>query len=73
MDVLGHVRVELLKGIYVGFTPAPARELTILDSAELVVLQPKIALDDLRRREKPQNGGVPLCELVVVRLKPEGR
>src|SRR5260370_42622349 len=50
-DVLRHVAIEVLRG-------RDVRGIAAVDAAELVVLLPEVGLDDLRGREKLQDGNV---------------
>ncbi len=66
VDVLIHVPVEDFQGIRVIWIPASVRLLAVLDTAELVVLDPEIGLEDLRRGREPQHGGVAVCDFSAV-------
>ena len=63
VDVLRHVFVEHFQRRGVRRTAASARNLAVLDAAELVVLLPEVGLQDLRGRQKPQDRGIGLAEL----------
>ena len=52
--------VKHLKGSGVGWisSPSPSWKFVVLDSPELVVLHPKVALEDFGCSREPQKGGV---------------
>src|SRR5438034_4919158 len=45
VDVYGHVFVEHLNGLSVGFISGPAWDFVILDATEFIVLDPKVGLE----------------------------
>jgi hypothetical protein len=55
VDVLVHVFVQHCKRLGVGRIPASAGDFTVLDAAELVVLLPRIGLEDLGRGQELEN------------------
>jgi hypothetical protein len=62
VDVLIHVPVQYRNRVGVGRAPAAAGDFAVLDAGELVVLLPKIGLDELGRGEEPENRRVALCQ-----------
>jgi len=58
VDVLSHVRIKNLNGLGVEWIAAAASGFAVVDSAEFVVLDPKVGLEYLQRRWKPQQGCV---------------
>jgi hypothetical protein len=52
VDILRHVRIEVLQRRGVSRAPATAGDFAILDPSEFVVLQPEIGLDLLNRRQE---------------------
>ena len=55
VDVLGHVHIELLNGRGVETVAAAARDFAcVRDTSQLVVLHPKVGLEDLRRGREPE-------------------
>ena len=58
VDIYRHVLVEYLNGFGVGFIPGSSWNLAVLDAAEFVVLDPKIGLEYLERRCKPEQSGI---------------
>jgi hypothetical protein len=72
MDVLGHVRIQRFQGRGVGFTPTPARNFAVLDTAEFVVLLPRVRLEDLECSQEPQNGRVPPRETRALLVGEDG-
>ena len=59
VDVLVHVLVDDGERLGVGTIPAPARDLAVLDAAELVVLLPEIGFEQLGRGEELEDRHVP--------------
>src|SRR6266542_4234785 len=66
MDVLGKIVVNGLKLFLVVRIATAARNLVILDSCKLVVLHPKVGLENFRRCRKPEQGGVAFGELAAL-------
>ena len=58
VNVLWEVRVKDLKFGGISGIPTPARDFTVLDAPEFVVLHPKIALQDFGRSREPEQGRV---------------
>src|SRR4051812_5242304 len=58
VDVLVHVLVDDGERLGVGTTSTSARDLTVLDAAELVVLLPEIGFEQLRGGEELENRSV---------------
>ena len=63
--VLRHVLVEHLQGLGVSVVPASAGHLTILNSAQLIVLAPKVGLDDLSGCKPSQDRNVAWRDLAA--------
>ena len=62
VNILGHVRIENLKGSGVRCTPTSPWNLAVLDSSQFVVLYPQIGLEDFRCGEEPENCCIAGCE-----------
>jgi hypothetical protein len=52
VDVLSHVFVQHSQGVGVGWVASSPRDFRVLDAGELVVLDPKVGLEYLRRRRE---------------------
>src|SRR5262249_14050447 len=72
VDVLVHVRIQLFQGSGVGCTPLSPRNFAVLDTAEFVVLLPRVRLEDFECSQEPQNRRVSLCETGTL-IVGEGR
>ena len=70
VDIDGKVRIEHLQRCGVGWIPAAARDLVVLDSAELVVLHPEIAFEDLGRGGETEHGRVAFGQTAVIVVLP---
>jgi hypothetical protein len=58
MNIYGHVLIEDVEGGSVFGNATPPWDLAVLDAAEFVVLDPKIGLEYLERRCKPEESGI---------------
>src|SRR5205814_8215383 len=58
VDVLRKIVINSLKFSHILRITAAAGDLVVLDSGEFVVLHPEISFENLRRRGKPEEGGV---------------
>ena len=58
VDILSHVRIKDRNGLGVEWIAAAASDFAVVDSAEFVVLDPKVGFEYLQRRWKPQQGCV---------------
>ena len=65
VDVLGHVLVDDGERPGVGPVPASARDLAVLDAAELVVLLPQVGFEQLGGGEELENRSVSRGEAVT--------
>src|SRR5437667_587758 len=54
VDVLIHVFVQHREGLSIGWIATAAWNFVVLDAAEFVVLDPKVALECLQRRWEPE-------------------
>ena len=61
VDVHGHVLIKDCKGIGVGWIASSVWFFAVLDSAEFVVLDPKVGLKYFRRRSEPEQCRVSRC------------
>ena len=66
MDVLVHVPIKNFQGFGVDRISCAARNFTVWDSSQLIVLDPEISLEDFRSRREPEQGGIASCNWVVV-------
>jgi len=66
VDVLGHVVVHDGECRGIGWISCSAGDFAVLDSAELVVLDPEIGLDDLRRGSEAKHGSISAGEKTTV-------
>jgi hypothetical protein len=73
VDVLRHVFVEFFQLFAVDFAAAAARDLAVLDAAELVVLLPEIRLEDLGGSEEAEDRDVARGERVFAFQREGGR
>jgi len=62
VDILGHVPIQHLKSLDVGWTSTAPWDFAILDASQLVVLLPQIAFEDFDRSQEPENGHVSSCK-----------
>jgi hypothetical protein len=56
MDILRKVRIKILELLGVDRIPAAAGDLSILDPAKFVILEPEVGFQELNRRREPQQG-----------------
>ena len=66
VNVLRHILIENCKGGGVGCVPTPAWDFAVRDSAEFVVLHPKVGLEDFRCGREPEQGRVSPSETAAV-------
>src|ERR671930_2589709 len=66
VDVYGKVLVKVFELLRVHLVAEPARNLAVLDAAELVVLDPEVALQDLRGGGEPQQRRVSSPETLAM-------
>src|SRR5262249_50072696 len=62
MDVLGHIRVELLKSDSIEWIPTAAWYFAVLNAPEFVVLHPEIGFQDFCRCADPRPRRLPWSE-----------
>src|SRR4029077_7003895 len=73
VDVYGHVFVKYLDGLRVGFVSGSSGNFVILDTAEFVVLDPKVGLEYFCRRCKSEKGSVSGCSTPASLCRSEAR
>jgi hypothetical protein len=66
MNIYGHVLIEDVEGGSVFGNATPPWDLAVLDTAEFVVLDPKIGLEYLERRREPEQSGITCSDPVLV-------
>ena len=62
VDVHGHVRIKDLNGLGVECIAAAASDFAVVDSAEFVVLDPKVGLEYFQRRWETEQGRISRTE-----------
>jgi hypothetical protein len=65
VDALVDVTIEVLQRGGECLVATARRQLVILCPAQFVVLLPQVGFEDLRRRQKPQDGGVAASETAL--------
>src|SRR5215470_4124901 len=69
VNVLRHVLIKRVEGVSIECIACPARYLGILDSAKLVVLNPKVGFQKLCCRGESQQRCVARCQTPVARFR----
>ena len=65
MDVNGHVLIEHIERFSERWISASARFFAVYDSAEFVVLNPEIGLENFRGGGESEQGGITFGEMIV--------
>jgi hypothetical protein len=62
MDILIHIPIQDFQGFGVDWIASSAWFFAVLDSTELIVLDPKIGLEDFRRSRESEKGRITGCD-----------